>query len=57
MAEEKTPQIKVKLVGPLYTARQVIGLIKDVLWLILLLVLIGGSITLITLASQIKLPF
>jgi hypothetical protein len=57
MAEEKVQKVKVKLVGGLHTARQIVGLIKDILWLILLLVLIGGSIALISLAGQIQLPF
>jgi hypothetical protein len=57
MAEEKVQKVKVKLVGGLHTTRQIVGLIKDILWLILLLVLIGGSIALISLASQIQLPF
>ncbi|MEK6938558.1 MAG: hypothetical protein AABX04_05925 [Nanoarchaeota archaeon] len=55
MAEDKIQ--KVKLVGTLYTTRQVVGLIKDIVMLIFLLVLIFGGIALVALASQIQLPF
>ncbi len=57
MGEEKAPKTKVKLVGNLYTAREVVGLIKDLLIMVFLIVLIFGIIFMINMADQIQLPF
>ena len=58
MAEEKIDKIqKVKLVGTLHTTRQVVGLIKDIVLLLFILILIAVGIVVASLASQIKLPF
>ncbi|MFA6461042.1 MAG: hypothetical protein WCV90_02150 [Candidatus Woesearchaeota archaeon] len=62
MVEDKPQKVKdkpqkVKLVGALFTARQIVGLIKDITLLIFLLVLIFGVIFFVTFASQIQLPF
>lgn len=48
---------KVKLVGALYTTRQVVGLVKDIIMLIFVFIIIAAGIVLATMASQIKLPF
>jgi len=46
MAEKEVQKVKLK--GTLWTFRNTLGLIKDVLTIILLVILIGGAITLIT---------
>ncbi|MFH0701006.1 MAG: hypothetical protein V2A62_01060 [Candidatus Woesearchaeota archaeon] len=58
MVEDKVEKIqKVKIVGRLYQARQVVGLIKDIVLLIFIFILIAAGIVLATMASQIQLPF
>ncbi|MFH0701007.1 MAG: hypothetical protein V2A62_01065 [Candidatus Woesearchaeota archaeon] len=44
---------KVKITGGLWTFRNVLGIIKDILMIILLLILIGGAITLITVVPNL----
>lgn len=46
MADKEVQKVKIK--GSLWTFRNVLGIIKDVLTIILLLILIGGAITLLT---------
>jgi len=55
MGEEKIQ--KVKIVGGLHTARQVVGLIKDIVLLIFIFVVVVAGIAFAALASQIQLPF
>jgi|GEM_PF-2956904 len=62
MVEDKPQKVKdnpqkIKLVGALFTARQIVGLIKDIVILLFILTLIGVGITIAALASQVKLPF
>jgi len=45
MAEKEVQKVKLK--GTLWTFRNILGIIKDILTIILLIILIGGAITLI----------
>jgi predicted PurR-regulated permease PerM len=44
---------KVKITGALWTFRNILGIIKDILTIILLIILIGGAITLITVVPSL----
>ncbi|MEK6938557.1 MAG: hypothetical protein AABX04_05920 [Nanoarchaeota archaeon] len=51
MADKEVQQVRIK--GSLWTTRNILGIIKDILLIILLLILIGGAVTVYTIIPDL----